>query len=97
FASVINNKCKSYVSWFPDPSSVAVDTFTLAWEGLCFYVFHLFILLSPVLRKIVDDGAAGMLVMLWFPLFCHLLRSQPLIPPSIYSLLSFLFRNHYPV
>jgi len=30
FTSLNNNKCESYVSWFPDPGAIAVDTFTLS-------------------------------------------------------------------
>lgn len=44
FASSINYKCEAYVSWFPDPGSIAVDAFTLAWEKtkfLCFSSLHL--------------------------------------------------------
>ena len=43
----------------PDSGSIAVDAFILAWEGLFFYAF---ILLLRVLRKIMDDGAMGILV-----------------------------------
>lgn len=62
FASSINNKCSLYVSWFPDPGSVAVDAFTLSWKELNFYAFPPFILLPRVLRKIIDDEASGTLV-----------------------------------
>lgn len=102
FASLINNKCENvYVSWFPDPGSIAVDTFTFSWEGLNFYAFPPFILLPCVLRKIVDDKVAGTLVVLWsllqvwFPLFCRLLISKPLIVWPNYSLLSSPFRHHH--
>nr|XP_012214762.1 PREDICTED: uncharacterized protein LOC105667509 [Linepithema humile] len=59
FASLINNKCDSYVSWFPDPGSIAVDAFTLSWRDFSFYAFPPFILLPRVLRKIVEDEATG--------------------------------------
>ena len=82
----------------PDSGSIAVDAFILAWEGLFFYAF---ILLLRVLRKIMDDGAMGILVVSWwpsqswFPLFCHLFWSQPLTFPSSHSLLSSPFKNHH--
>lgn len=62
FASIINTKCTSYVSWFPDPGSVAVDAFTLSWGDINFFVFPPFILLQRVLRKIVNDKARGVVV-----------------------------------
>ncbi|KYN39388.1 hypothetical protein ALC56_06207 [Trachymyrmex septentrionalis] len=64
FASLNNSKCKSYVSWFPDPGAIAVNAFTLSWKGLHFYAFSLslFILLPRVLRKIMDGKATGTVV-----------------------------------
>lgn len=85
FASSINNKCEAYVSWFPDPGSIAVDAFTLSWKGSNFYAFPPFILIPRVLRKIVDEGATGTIVVpwwpsqAWFPLFQRLLISEPII------------------
>lgn len=34
FASLINNKVETYISWFPDPGSLAIDAFTLSWHYL---------------------------------------------------------------
>lgn len=56
FASLLNAKCHSYVSWFPDLGSIAVDAFAFSWKGLNFYAFPPFIL-PRVLRKIVDEGS----------------------------------------
>ncbi|XP_011859632.1 PREDICTED: uncharacterized protein LOC105557096 [Vollenhovia emeryi] len=61
FASSINAKCDLYASWFPDPGSVTVDAFTFSWEKLNFYSFPPFILISRVLRNIIDDKATGIL------------------------------------
>lgn len=102
FASLLNTKCSTYVSWFPDPSSFAVDAFTLSWKELNFYAFPPFILLPRVLRKIVNEKASGTLVVpwwpsqAWFPLFQSLLTSDPLIFPPNQSLLSSPFRGHHP-
>jgi len=102
FASLNNNKCEAYVSWFPDPGAIAVDAFTLSWENLDFYAFPPFILLPRVLRKIVDDEAMGTIVMpwwpsqAWFPLFRRLLTSEPLIFSPNRSLLSSPFRKQHP-
>lgn len=102
FASLINNKCDTYVSWFPDPGAITTDAFTLSWEDLKFYAFPPFILLPRVLRKIVDDGAAGVLVVpwwpsqAWFPLFRRLSISDPIVFSPSHSLLSSPFRDHHP-
>ncbi|KYN21158.1 hypothetical protein ALC57_06474 [Trachymyrmex cornetzi] len=102
FASLINNKCETYVSWFPDPGSIAIDAFTLSWKGVNFYAFPPFILLPRVLRKIVEDKATGTVVIpwwpsqAWFPLFCRLLLSKPLVLSPNRSLLSSPFRDQHP-
>ncbi|KYQ48231.1 hypothetical protein ALC60_12730, partial [Trachymyrmex zeteki] len=67
-----------------------------------FFAFLPFILLPRVLRKIVDDKATGMVVMpwwpsqAWFPLFCHLLASEPLFLLPNRLLLSSPFRDQHP-
>ncbi|XP_011859982.1 PREDICTED: uncharacterized protein LOC105557372 [Vollenhovia emeryi] len=102
FASIINAKCPMYVSWLPEPSSVAVDAFTLSWSGIKFYAFPPFILLPRVLRKILNEKAQGVVVVpwwpsqAWFPLFCSLLTKEPLIFPPSRHLLSTPFRDHHP-
>lgn len=45
FATNLNKKCSRYISWFPDPNSVAVDAFTTSGEKLTF--MH-----SPILNDI---------------------------------------------
>lgn len=102
FASAINKKCQAYFSWFPDPGSIAIDVFTISWKELNFYAFPPFIMLPRVLRKIVDEGAVGTLVVpwwpsqAWFPLFQRLLVSEPIIFSPSSSLLSSPFRNQHP-
>lgn len=39
FASIINAKCTSYVSWFPDSGAIANDAFTLSWSDEKFFAF----------------------------------------------------------
>ncbi|KYN29361.1 hypothetical protein ALC57_01197 [Trachymyrmex cornetzi] len=102
FASLNNNKCEAYVSWFPDPGSIAIDAFTLSWNNLKFYAFPPFILLPRVFRKIADDQATGTVIVPWwpsqpwFPLFCRLSLSEPLFLLPDFSLLSSPFRNQHP-
>lgn len=79
--------------------SVTVDVFTISWSGLKFYTFPPFILLPRVFRKIANDRAQGVVVVLWwpsqawFPLFsCLLTRELIIFTPSTYShLLSRIF------
>lgn len=102
FASLLNAKCDRYISWVPDPGSLAVDAFTLSWKEFYFYAFPPFILIPRVLRKIVDDGAEGILVVPWwpsqpwFPLFRRLFSSEPLILSPSKFLLSAPLRKHHP-
>lgn len=67
FASLLNAKCEMYVSWIPDPNSLAVDAFTLSWKEFYFYAFPPFIFIPRVLRKIIDDKAEGILIVPWWP------------------------------
>lgn len=101
FASMLNNKCSIYVSWFPEPESWAVDAFTLSWSKFKFYAFPPFILIPRVLRKIIEDAAEGVVVVpwwpsqSWFPLFRRLLITKPIIfPPSKILLVSPLRGQH---
>ncbi|XP_070522364.1 uncharacterized protein [Cardiocondyla obscurior] len=56
-----------------DPGSWAIDAFTLPWNHFYFYAFPPFILISRVLRKIIEDKAEGVLIVPWWP-------SQPWFP-----------------
>ncbi|XP_070517424.1 uncharacterized protein [Cardiocondyla obscurior] len=102
FASSINAKLDLYVSWLPDPGSWAIDAFTLPWNHFYFYAFPPFILISRVLRKIIEDKAEGVLIVPWwpsqpwFPIFSRLLVSDPVTLQPSYSLLSSPFRNKHP-
>lgn len=102
FASALNAKCDTYISWLPDPGSFAVDAFTLSWEGSFFYAFPPFILVTRVLRKIIDDRAEGVVVVPWwpsqpwFPLFQRMLVEEPLILSPSTNLLSAPLRSQHP-
>ena len=52
FASRISYQLEKYVSFKPDPSAVAIDTFTPDWADPNFYAFSPFIVISIVVRKI---------------------------------------------
>lgn len=102
FASLINAKNETYVSWLPDPGAWTINAFTLSWHSIYFYAFPPFILLPRVLRKIVDDEATGVLVIPWwpsqpwFPMFHSLVVGDPIIFSPSHSLLSSPFRLRHP-
>lgn len=53
FASRLNKKCSTFVSWKTDPEAIAVDAFTMEWNSLNFYAFPPFSMVLQVLRKIM--------------------------------------------
>ena len=73
FASRLNTQLPRYVSWKPDPSSEAIDAFTLDWSENVFYAFPPFCLIGRCLQKIASDNAEGILVVpnwpsqYWYP------------------------------
>lgn len=62
FANRCNRKCERFVSRLPDPDAFAVDAFTLCWNSLFFYASLSFILIPQVLKKVISDGAEGIVV-----------------------------------
>jgi len=85
FASHLNFKCESFVSWHPDPKSKSVDAFTISWKGIFFYAFPPFCLIPRVLRKIRNDKARGIVVVpmwtaqAWYPMFMSMKVSEVII------------------
>ncbi|XP_043484810.1 uncharacterized protein LOC122512807 [Leptopilina heterotoma] len=67
FATCSNNKCPKFVSWFPDPESVAIDAMTIPWGNTYFYAFPPFSLILRVIKKIIEDRAEGVLVVPFWP------------------------------
>lgn len=95
FASRINNKCATYVSWHRDPDAFAIDSFTISWSDYDFYAFPPFSVILKTLRKIITDKARGIMVVPfwptqpWYPMFKSLLISETLtFPPKSNALLS---------
>lgn len=103
FATHVNSKCASFVSWFPDPFAVAVDAFTQDWSTCYFYAFPPFSIITKVLRKIINDQAEGVLVVPWwdtqpwFPVFNKLLVSPILIFDPKPNLLHSPFSSQHPL
>ena len=67
FASRLNNKLQSYVSWSPDPFAVQIDAFTISWSQCFFYAFPPFSCILKVINKALRDHAVGVLVVPWWP------------------------------
>ena len=84
FASRLNHQLDKYVSWRPDPDSIAVDAFSIKWDSNI-YALPPFSTLSRVLKKIREDKAKGVLVVpywigaTWFPSLLRLLTAHPLL------------------
>lgn len=64
FASRTNTKCDTFISWKKDPDFIAVDAFTVNWQQWQFYAFPPFSLILKCIRKIIDDSASGILVLI---------------------------------
>lgn len=62
FASRLNNKCNTYVSWKPDPNASFIDAFSLRWDFDFMYLFPPFCLVSRAWAKIVRERAHAILV-----------------------------------
>ena len=80
FASRLNFKIPSYVSWRPDPRAMFVNALYMNWHNYSFYAFPPFSLIGTCLQKIQQDRATGVgIVPLWptqpwFTVLLYLLR-----------------------
>ena len=61
-ASRLNNKCKKYFSYCPNPFCVGVNSFCTAWSHTNMYIFSPFSLNSRVLAKLEADGGTVLIV-----------------------------------
>ena len=73
FASRLNAKFPSYVSFRPDPGAIAIDAFAQDLANLKFYAFPPFSVIIALLQKIREDKAVGVCVLpdwptqAWYP------------------------------
>ena len=88
FASRLNHQVRQYVSWKPDPTSIAVDAFSFSWSNLeNAYIFPPFCMLMRVLQKIEQDKASCIVIapywtsQPWFSKLTNLLFDCPFIFP----------------
>lgn len=85
FASRTNNKCHRYIWWQRDPGAYAITAFTIDRKQFYFYEFSPYGIIIKLLKKIITDGAEGIVVapvwptQPWFPLYQCLLCLDPVI------------------
>ena len=66
FASRLNFKVPSYVSWKPAPDTITVNAFFTRWKEYYFYAYPHFNVIAACLQKIEQDQATGvLLVPIW--------------------------------
>ena len=93
FASRLNFKVSTYVSWKPDPGAKYANAIHVSWKEYYFYAFPPFSVIPACLRKIEQDQATGVLVVPiwqtqpWFTTLLHLLVDHPLCLPQSNHLL----------
>jgi hypothetical protein len=85
FASRLNYQLKPFISYQPDPESLATDAFKLhSWEKWKFYAFPPFAVIGLVIQKIVFDKATGLIVVPnwptqpWYPKLMKMLIKPPI-------------------
>ncbi|XP_069102164.1 uncharacterized protein [Argopecten irradians] len=89
FATRVNAKVDTYISYLPDPTAVAIDAFTISWSqyNVC-YAFPPFSVLGRVLQKMEEEQTDLILVaplwttQPWFPTLLHLLVDTPVLLPN---------------
>ena len=94
FASRLNFKIPSYVSWRPDPNAMFVNVLYMNWHNYSFYAFPSFSLIETYLQKIQQDRATGVVVVPlwptqpWFTVLLYLLTDNLRILPCSKTLLT---------
>ena len=88
FATRINSKLSTFVSWKPDPFAWAVDAFTCKWDLEGMYCFPPIVLISRLLKKVEREKATVTLVaplwrnQVWFPQLLRMLINYPVLLPN---------------
>ena len=83
FANRLNHKCPTYVSWHPDPTSIATDAFSIPWSHNLIYCFPPFSLIWKTLEKIRREKRQAIVILpkwptqSWFPYALKLLMATP--------------------
>ena len=85
FASRINAKLDTYVSWKPDPHSIAIDAFTFPWDFSLIYCFPPFSIVWRTVEKILRDKVEAVLIVplwptqSWYPCLMKMITDYPLV------------------
>lgn len=80
FASYNTAQIGKYISWLPDPYSIAVDAFSVQWEDK-FYAFPPFNMISRVLSKINNEKVFGIVIVPdwntqpWYPTYMRMCKN----------------------
>ena len=59
FASCMIYQVDQYVSWYADRNAMAIDTFSILWSELNFYVFSLFSIIGAAIAKVRREECLG--------------------------------------
>ena len=87
FASRLNRQIPKFVSFRPDPESIAVNAFNMDWGDKFFFAFPPFICVSSVLQKIWKDRALGIVNVpdwpnqIWYCQYLNMVIRGIVIPP----------------
>lgn len=93
FATRINTQLGKFVSWSPDPESIAVNSLLMSWANNELYAFPPFSILSRVIRKVEADHAELVLIapiwptQPWYPRLLQLCVDYPRTLPGRMNLL----------
>ncbi len=83
-----------YISWKPDPGSIAIEAFSVPWSKFDFYAFPPFSIIGSAIRKIIHKGATGIIIthlwptQYWFPQLGEHIIHAPVLLPKKKNLLS---------
>ena len=87
FASRLNKQIPKFVSFRPDPESIAVNAFNMDWRDKNFFSFPPFICVPRVLQKIWKDRALGIVIVpdwpnqIWYCQYLNMVIREIAIPP----------------
>lgn len=91
----MNKKCDIYCSRERDSEALLINAMTLDWSPYYWYAFPPFSLIPRILKKIIEEGSRGIIVVPywcsqpWYTIFIKLLASEMLFfNPSDSLLLS---------
>ena len=88
FATRINAKLASYVSWHPDPGAMATNAFAIPWGVGVNYAFPPFSIIGRVLQKVLRERATVLAILpiwptrMWFATALSLLADAPRLLPG---------------